>query len=533
MENEFFPLLLPKQVKVLIHIFKESNDIKIYFFNILNLDFEKLKLYSQFLFTYKLPDIILDDVWNNKILQIEVQNFKYINIEDCIFSFINDNHDEPLASIQFANSFYLFSFINQICLTHNFVFLKENCFSLIPIDSNKIDFSIPKYETTNQGDLEAHNSLVEFLNLHFSTTYGSANLNKFESLSLLKLLKNPNDPKELEKLSKSDIDPYFAPLIIIVLLIDSPQIEGEVNSPVLGTKMEKINEKRQLSPSSPLKRLEGMVTKPPPLKDSKRLIYAIDDLSIGGSSDISTDYDALKTQWQSITKRQLSHMMNLRISIRLLEESLLNDFNGEKNHPLLQIIFNTMLSHFLLFDKYETFLNEFYSILSALAHLFHPSSKTIDSNATEVEHLVFWLFNSLINKTSSVDIIENNNPAILLQKCFSIIMALHPLMYSIIDSYGIASLKFPMKVVYSLYSNVLSGPKLWHVWIAALSFSNPMDFFQAMMSMALMLIYPHITESSNIGNAIESHLTSFFEYCASDILVANTINLMNVYNINQ
>ena len=29
MENEFFPLLLPKQVKVLIHIFKESNDIKI------------------------------------------------------------------------------------------------------------------------------------------------------------------------------------------------------------------------------------------------------------------------------------------------------------------------------------------------------------------------------------------------------------------------------------------------------------------------------------------------------------------------
>ena len=65
-------------------------------------------------------------------------------------------------------------------------------------------------------------------------------------------------------------------------------------------------------------------------------------------------------------------------------------------------------------------------------------------------------------------------------------------------------------VLVSLFSKVMMPPRLFSIWIAALASGDPMDFFQHMMAMAMILIYPEIVDSEQVVCNIEISLNLLY-----------------------
>lgn len=539
------PILFPENINGFIHIETESESLKIFFSPLAQIPEKQIQILLNFLYTHRIPDFILHDIDKNELIIIDTQILNMCTIfpsqnKICFFSSNNENKNEKI--LKFDSIFYLMTFLNQISITHFFELVSDNTFMIKPIsniDKDNFYKIIVKNSTTNQNlddDLKAHSSLLEFLN--FSSDAPSI-LIPFDSSIFSKLLESPDDEKSLTILSKSSIPPFYAPLLIVILLLDSPLLESESNS-LLDKSYSNLSlndednfqksRKRLSSSSFAFKRFNGIIPDLPPLKISPKKLFIVDEMSIGGSLDICTDYSAIKNQWKTITKSQIKHMPNLKISMKLLEKNLFETY--QKGHPLIEVIFNAMTSHFLMRDKFESYLSEFYYTMSSIAQLFHPINKIIDFDATDIEHFVFWLFTSLISKTGIVEIIDQRDPSQLLNKAFRIVMGFHPLMYQLIEHSDLSSYKFAASIVYSLYSNVIKGPKLWVIWASALVSDDAMWFFQSLLAMALMMIYPNVIGSKNIIEAVNNNLKLFFEKTDADVLISNTLKLINEYGRN-
>ncbi|OHT06067.1 hypothetical protein TRFO_05726 [Tritrichomonas foetus] len=534
MEKEYLPLLLPERKCGFISIEVVSDALLIKFYPMSKVPRSQLSIFSHFLFTHRLPECLISHLNNdnkalNDVTVIDTSIFTrcLIDSSQCQISFLSD--EKPTVGLKFVSPFYFLTFLNQISITHILNSESNDCFSISPIKVQKTVYTVSKNPLANTDDLNAHKSLLEYLNLTFDAT--QTILTPFDSSILLKLLETPDDMDALTKLSKSLVPSYFAPLLIVILLLDSPLFEGENNS-LLNVQINNENHALRISSAKvPMKRLSGVVPDPAPLQSAPKKLYGVDEVSLGGSSEICTDYNALKSQWTTITSSQFQHMPNFRISLKLLENVLLATFPS--GHPLIKVIFNAMASHFMMRDKFETYVSEFYHTMTAVAQIFHPIEKIIEIDATEMEHFIFWLFTALISRTGTVELIEQRNPAELLQNSFRIVMVFHPLMYDVIDKAGLSSFKFPMTVVYSLYSKVTQGPKLWSIWVAALASGDPMNFFQTMMAMALIVLFPEVAGSNNVIEAVEKHLKLLFEKCPSEVLISNTIKMIDAYSLNQ
>lgn len=537
------PLLLPEKIDGFIHIEVESNSLKIFFFPLAQIPEKHIQVLCNFLYTHRIPDFILQDLNKNESMMIDIQILSKCSIspsENQITFFSNNDENKEEKTIKFHGPFYFMTFLNQISITHFFELIQDNIFIIKPISNSNDNYAIinANSDPNHADDLKAHLSLLEFLN--FSSNSPPI-LNPFDSSILLKLLESPNDEKSLTILSKSSIPSFYAPLLIVILLLDSPLLENESNSLLeksysnLSLSDEDNNNqksrKRLSSSNFALKRFTSIIPDLPPLEQVPKKLFIVDEMSIGGSYDICSDYSALKQQWKTITKGQIRHMPNLRISMKLLEKSLYETY--PKGHPLIEVIFNAMTSHFLMRDKFESYISEFFYTMSSISQLFHPIQKVVEFDSTDIEHFVFWLFTSLISRTGIVEIIDQRDPSQLLDKAFRIVMGFHPLMYQLIEQSNLSSFKFAASIVYSLYSNVIKGPKLWSIWVSALVSEDAMNFFQNLMAMALMIIYPSIIESNNIIEAVDTNLKLFFEKTDDDVIISNTLKLINEYNRNE
>lgn len=533
------PFLIPEKVNGFIHVNDDLNSLKIFFYPLTEIPENHIQILSNFLFTHRIPDIILSQLDKTKSTIIDAQTYDkcMLSSTDNQIKFIsNIEGNKENKEIKFNDTFSFMTFLNQISILYTFNNSFDNIFSIKNIPSVKDSFIINEKSSICSSDymddLNAHESLLEYLN--FSTNSPSV-LVPFDTSILIKLLEFPDDEKTLKILSKSSVPPCYAPLLIIILLLDSPLLEDESDSLLENASLNEDEKNKSVpkicSSSNPaLKRFNGIIPDPSPLEAAPKKLFIIDKMSVCGSCDICTDYLALKIQWTTITKGQIEHMPNLRISMKLLEKALFKTY--PKNHPLIKVIFNAMTSHFLMRDKFESYISEFFSVMSAVAQLFHPLDKIIEFDATVIEHFVFWLFTSLISKTGIAEIVEQHDPSQLLSKAFHNLMVFHPLMYQLIEHSDLSSFKFPATIVYSLYSNVINGPKLWIIWVSALVSDDPMNFFQTLMAMSLMMIYPNVVGSSNVIESVENNLKLFFEKTSGDVLISNTLKLIDVFDRN-
>lgn len=259
-------------------------------------------------------------------------------------------------------------------------------------------------------------------------------------------------------------------------------------------------------------------------------LYIIDDLQIGGSSDIAADYAALKSQWTSITATQWPHMSGLRISFKLLENALTSTY--PMNHPLVRVVFDVMASLFVSKDEFEPYVSELFYISTAVAELFLASEQTIDLGFAEGEHVVFWAFFALISRTEVVEFLEQRQPEELLKGALKIIITMHPLLHTRLEKAGADNLKMPANMVFALFAGALPGRKLFPLWAAALASEDPTAFFQHLVAAGLILAFPAIaalpaeTPGPAILETVERELRRFFEENSAEVLIAYTLKLL-------
>ena len=489
----------------------------------------KLVLFSHFLFTHRLPKSLLTNIKEKSFISIDLNEYSIIepDTKNYIFSFISEKGEKK--SIKFGNPFYMETFFTQISFHHSIELINETQYQIVAPLHTYRSTSKSNLRNTLSGcvhDLYAHQSLLEFLGFPMDPTKKEAQLKPFEEDWILTLLENPTNRETLHNLSLSLTPIEYCPLLLLILLLDEPLFDGEVNT-LMQSEASPTHRPRRVSmtgsPSAKLcERIE--LTQPKIIKSKFPPIYAIDKVSIGGSTDISSDYAALKLQWSTITESQFLHMNSFRISLKLLENALLATYPS--GHPLITAIFDVLASLFVMKDEFSTYISELYYIMTAVAELFHSSDQSLDFGFEQAEHLVFWIFFALITKTETVEFIQNRTTEALMKSTLQILIRIHPLLYTLMEKAGIASFRFPANVIFSLFTKVLPPKKLYPIWIAALSSNDPMDFFQHVMAASLIVIFPNIVDAENVVDQTEKELKKFFEENPAELIVSNTLKLL-------
>jgi hypothetical protein len=407
-------------------------------------------------------------------------------------------------SLRFPQLFYLCRLLSLLSLRYHYE--GDSPFSLIPrVASSQ---PIPNRKTTDarlKDDLIAHESLLEFLNFKF--TSDSAPL---DDSIILRLIQSPNDQPSLPQLLTSAPSPCFSALFLLVLLSDrqsdSRPLKGRIT----------------VSHGSPAKRLSGIIADMPERADIPHVIPGIDQFCLAGSQKICRDYNSLKLQWTSITARQVLHIPTLIDSIRALEISLLRSF--PRGHPISHIVFNAMMSFFIMKDEFETFVPEFLDVMVAIAQLFVTRENIGQYDVSEAEHIVFWLFVALVNRTGVTDFLNDPTPDRILQDCLQTILMPHPILSEMIQK-DLSSMAGPARIIFSLFAGAMEPKKVWSLWIAAIASGNPMNYCQKVMAMAMIAIFPDIAGTKNLGAAIDAALASFLQRTPVEVIIANTAEI--------
>lgn len=483
--------LLPDETQGFVHL----TDTMLYFIPLEAVPKDQVRMFSLFLFAHRLPTPLFASVQVDTMMKIQLGGDTIMDVSTDNFSLRFSYHgDETSKGLRFESSFYLTTFLNALSFSFSMVPNQNDSFELCPISDQVLQKGKRPLRKTLSGcvhDLYAHQSLLEYLG--FPLDFGApVEISDLDESILVTLMETPDDEESLSKLMKSRISPVFAPLLISLLLLDREA----------GNTM---------SASSLLPRAPNS-------------LYVIDNLRINGSTAIARDYESLKLQWETITLAQFSHMQDLQIALKLLENATVATF--PTSHPLNKIVFNSMASLFMMHDELQKYSAEIFSILSSLAELFHPLDNVIEGGKCETEHFVFWLFTAMIAKTGATDFLEQKNPEQVLDKCVKTVMMFHPLLYDLLNKAGIQNLVFCTQCVFSLFSKVISGPKLWNIWIAALASGDPMDYFQLMMATVLIMIYPEIVDRGNVVDCIEREVKKLMRSSKSaDLLIYNTWKL--------
>ncbi|EAX91372.1 hypothetical protein TVAG_311230 [Trichomonas vaginalis G3] len=491
-------------------------------------------IFSQFLFTHKIPKVLYDLLTDQaKIIIIEFKNFSILEpkIDSCEFVFSNE--EGKSYTLKFNNPFYMETFFTAISFYHCVELRNETQYEIGPqFKPIRIQprSSLRNSLTSCVHDLYAHQSLLEFLHFPMDPKKKESNLLPFKEECILKLIEEPTDIETLDLISKSYVPIEYCSIMLLLLLLDGPLYEGEKNTLNSETSPKRAH-RFSFKGSQTSKLLEQIdITKPLIIESPYPKIYAIDQVSIGGSTSIANDYAALKHQWSTITSTQFNHMNSLRISFKLLENALTTYY--QKGHPLIQSVFNILASLFIMKDEFETFNSELYSIAIDCAELFHAINQTLDLGFCSCEHIIFWIFFALITKTGIVDMLEDKSTETVLKTTLHILITYHPLLHTLIDKAGLQNFRFPVTVITSLYTKVLPPEKLYPIWIAALAFGDPMEFFQHLMATALIMLYPNIVDAPNFIETTEKELKKFFDESPSDFLISNTLKLLEAMRRN-
>ena len=526
----------PGNIPGFIHIKDLDTSAIIIFVPKSEIDESKLTIFSHFLFTHRIPKILLDDIPEEKRINIDLSKIQFIepNSEKLTFSFIPENGETQ--SIKFGNAFYMDTFFTQLSFHHLIELVNDKQYQILqplhPIRSS----SKNNLRASLSGcvhDLYAHQSLLEYLGFPMDGSKKEVKLEPFNEQWVINLIKNPNDRETLRLLSKSFTPIEYCPILLLILLLDNPLYDGDVNTLMSQQNSSPVSRKRRVSmqgsPSAKLfERIE--FTAPKVVQSKYEPIYAIDNVAIGGSTHISEDYAALKLQWSTITATQFTHMNSFRISLKLLENALLATYPC--GHPLIKSVFNILASIFVMKDEFSTYITELYYIATSVAELFHASEQTLDLGFESSEHVIFWIFFALITRTETVEFLQNRSTEALMKNALHIIITLHPLLYSLMEKAGIAAFRFPASVIFSLFTKVLQPKKLYPIWIAALSSNDPMDFFQHMIAASLIVIYPNIVDSQNIVEQTEKELKHFYEENSPELIISNTLKLLEATHRN-
>ena len=497
-----------------IHLFKEKNNQYLLFIPFTSLNENLLISFSHFSFTFYIPTKLLEEIKEKPTFKYNINEYQLCspNIIENSLKFFKENKEKEIE-FKFYSSFYFVAFLSQLLFFNSLEFLNENNYLIIEkrnqlkkiIINNKKNILL-----NNSHDLVAHQSLLDFL--------GFINENLLKSFNdnlILNLINNSNDLNILNELSKSKIPLEYCSILFLILLLNNKE-----NNNFKYFKNNINNNNNNFQKKINL----GIEIEKPIIEYKYKNLYIIDNLFIGGSTNIGLDYESLKLQWNTITNTQFSNMNNLRISFKLLENSLLTSY--PLGHPLINVIFNVMASFFVMKDEFESYLSEIFYIITSISELFYSTELSFDINFSEGEHLIFWLFYSLINKTQIINFFHQRNPENILSKTLHIIIMIHPLLYSLLEKEGINNLRFPSNVLFSLFSKVFTPIKLYPIWIMALSNKDPMLFFQYLMATSLILIYPKIIEKINIIEQIEKELKKLFDEENIDILLSNTLKLI-------
>ena len=449
---------------------------------------------SPFLFSHAIPGEIWRRLDPSSQISIPLTETTKLSTTCEKFEFVIENEGASPVKLRFPSVFYMSTFLNA--LSFNFAFLstqinhfsltrfRETCFS-----TKQKAKPIRKSLASHVHDLYAHQSLLEYLGYPLSGQDKVEELTPLEDSCILKLLESPQDPEALAKLGRSRVDPLYALLLLLILSSDSPFISASQQPHDLP--------------------LEHINTAPP--------LYILDNLCLGGSSNINADYQRLKIQWSTITATQLQHMENMAIIIKHIENAVLTTFVSD--HPLTRVVFDVMISLFTLKDDMSTFHHELFDVLVEISQLFHPIDKLVSSNLEDIEHVVFWLFISIVNKTQLATLLERKDPEKILDPCLKLVRMFHPLLFDLLTAAGINNFVFLSNLILSLFTKVLSGPNLWNIWIAALASGDPLQFLQLMLAAALIVSYPEIIDQENVVKAVESAITNVMTTGSIDFLI--------------
>lgn len=491
-------------------------------------------IFSEFLFTHKIPSTLLDVVTDkSKIITIDFKDYYILEpkIENFEFIFINDKDSQ--INLRFNNSFYMETFFTAISFYHCVELRNETQYEITPLQKPyriTSRSSLRNSLTNCVHDLYAHQSLLEFLKFPMDPSNKQATLDAFQEEWILNLLEDPTNHEILDKIPRTLVPIEYCPLLLLILLLDGPLYEGEKNTLTSPTRPKRSN-RTSFSNSPTSKLLERIeFTNPKKVESVHQKIYAIDQVSIGGSTEIANDYAALKKQWSTITASQFTHMNSLRISFKLLENALTSTY--QNGHPLIQSVFNILASLFIMKDEFETYNSELYYTVIACAELFHAPQQTLDLNFESNEHIIFWIFFALITKTGIVDLLEDRSTEVILKTALHIIITFHPLLYSLLEKAEVQNFRFLASLILSLYTKVLPPKKLYPIWIAALAWGDPMEFFQYMMSASLILLYPNIVDAPNVIETTEKELKKFFDESSPEYLISNTLKLLEAMKRN-
>ena len=408
------------------------------------------------------------------------------------------------ATLRFAGAFYMSTFITALCLNFTLVTTGNKTLAIESIEEARSKASAkPKFRkslASHVHDLYAHQSLLEYLGYPLSEQDQMESMVPLASALILKLIESPQDSAVLGTVARSRVDPAYALLVILILASDCSF---------------RTAADRYVRP-------EPVVIDGDPVEIANP-VYLIDALTLGGSSSINSDYHRLKLQWSTMTERQFSHMENMHIILKLLENTTLTSFAS--GHPLTRVVFDVMASTFTLKDELSTYHTELFYILMETAQLFHPIDKLAECELGDIEHVVFWLFIAIVTKSKVLSYFEHKNPERVLDHCIKVVRMLHPLLFDLLSSAGVNNFEFLAKLVLGLLTPVATGPKLWNIWISALASGDPMEFFQLMMASMLIISYPRIIGRDNIVEAVEKEIKSFIATSSADVLIGITWKL--------
>lgn len=487
--------LLPNNKSGLISINDVGNTFEIKFLQKESFQPDYEDFLQVFYFLHSIPESVFDKCKKEDIccFDINICSYCQIMIDNVSIHFGKSPSDFDFG-FKFCNLFAFNSFLSHLCSTRSFDFVTNTSFNITkkrPIKKASSYSSFRNSLTSSLHDLYAHQSLLNYLGLRQEKNVSNdQGLLVFNDSIVFKLISEPKNASNLANIARSSIPFEYSPLIILLLLID----------------------------------------KPVSLNRSKCGLFFIDDIELGGSHNIKDDFLSLKRQWSTISVNQFSHMNNLRISLKLLENSLLSAY--PVGHPLIKVVFSIMSSLFIMRDEFQSYVSEIYQIAIAISELFFSSDIPIDTDLSDGEHLLFWLLYAMITKTGVIEFLEQRSTESILSGALHIIIMLHPLLYSLIEKAGINSFRFPSSVIFSLYTKVLNPHKLYPIWVAALSTNDPMQFFHHLMASSLILLFPKIVDCANIVEQLEKELKKFYDEETVENLIFNTLKLMEATNRN-
>ena len=411
---------------------------------------------------------------------------------------------EASVALRFAGAFYLSTFITALCFNFNLVTTGTKMLSIESIEEARARASAkPKFRkslASHVHDLYAHQSLLEYLGYPLSEQDQVESMVPLAGALIQRLVESPHDPAVLAIVARSRVEPAHALLVLLILTSEcSFRAAGERYS-----------------------RPEPVIIDGDPVEIANP-VYLIDALTLGGSSNINSDYHRLKLQWSTMTEKQFSHMENMHINLKLLENATLTSFAS--GHPLTRVVFDVMASTFTLKDELSTYHTELFYILMETVQLFHPIDKLVECELGDIEHVVFWLFIAIITKSKVLSYLERKNPEQVLDHCIKVVRMLHPLLFDLLSRAGVNNFEFLAKLVLGLLTPVTSGPKLWNIWISALASGDPMEFLQLMMASMLIICYPRIIGRDNLVEAVEKEIRSFIATSPADVLIGITWKL--------